>query len=243
MVDTSRGYADLKNIFANNTNRNIHPQGLRDLIESVAHPVRGGGMEVAAVKQGPESFWVYSGQASPFPLSITNGVDTQTDIRPASDGVLHDPMGMIQSGTYVSDWFGETWGPGSWFRVGLGIWIMGLVIKWAANAVGDREASIGLMDDRQAITGIDPFWWAPYAVENISSTALRVPATNLTNGFQVSQSFTAVTPEMLATSDAKSNSGDGIAYGLNVFQNKGSAHNIEYMTLAMVKIGALPVSA
>lgn len=39
MVDTSRGYADLKALFPVQTEGRIHPKGVRDLIESFAHPI------------------------------------------------------------------------------------------------------------------------------------------------------------------------------------------------------------
>jgi hypothetical protein len=243
MTDTARTLAAIKALLADNTTKDISPQDVRDLVESLANPVRGGGLEVAKVVQGPHAISIYSGQASPWPKTIATGTDVEPDIRAASDGITADPRNMMQSGTYVSATFGETWGPGSWVRAAVGLWLFSFVVKWDGNTTGDREVSMGMMDDRQNTLGIDSFWWAPGYAQSMGFTPSRVPAATLSNGLQVATSLQAVTPEMTASSDSQSTAGQGVAIGATVFQNSGANRTITYTFMSAIKIGSLPVSA
>lgn len=104
MVDTSRGYADLKALFPDQQSRAIHPQGIRDLIDSIAHPVRGGGLDTAHVTQ-TDAFSIYaynqhipiaSGVA--FFLSVDPLAPELTGYNPSDPDttlvLVHDPLGL-----------------------------------------------------------------------------------------------------------------------------------------------------
>jgi hypothetical protein len=102
MVDTSRGYADLKALFPDNQSRAIHPQGIRDIIESVAHPVRGGGMDEAHVTQS-DAFSLYVWNQS---ISVPHNATTYFSLDPTqylnylpndadnTNVLFYDPLGL-----------------------------------------------------------------------------------------------------------------------------------------------------
>lgn len=175
MVDTSRGYTDLKALFPDNTTRGIHPQGIRDLIESVAHPVAGG--EFDKIPSG--DFIAQSTPGAPLNLTIPDGLNKGITLPLNTAANLKDPGGLLNT-TQIT-YYNLTFAPGQAVQLSPGSWAYELLTYWDTNASGIRIGNITNVDERIEQPGQtldswlgDPSYagWPTFSPEQISASSM-----------------------------------------------------------------------
>lgn len=175
MPDTSRTLAAIKTLFADGSFRGV-PQAIRDLAESIAHPVAGGGFDT--MPYGPDNQQVLYSYLINSNITIPNLTynthlpfvsDTQQN---KDNGYLFDPQGWIQrSSTYTStDWTGQTYQPDEWILLPEGLYVVHIYAWWhfmgLNDDVGNRVLSLATVDTRAGTAIDEPFDWSPcYALE------------------------------------------------------------------------------
>lgn len=206
MTDTSRTVEELKALLAENTSGNISSQTMRDVVESIANPVPGGGFE-SVTYSAAKSVGAYNSS----PQTVVSGMDTTLDALTS----YHDPSGMLQSGSYTSSMIENvTVGPQQWLRLPeAGIWMIYPQVFWGDLALGSfRGLMVVPIDDRGAQLDVDPFLYRPGYTEGMSTSphGYFAPKGALT-GFHAAPTILPVTQAMLDASDGQSPSGSGWA--------------------------------
>lgn len=166
MVDTPRTFAELKNIFANNMTRRIHPQGIRDLIESIVNPIPGGGMELGHLDK-TQAFSLYVvGQSIPLangafpPLSV----DPASYVNPLDNLFIYDPLGMGTTSADDPEPYGER--AGGQYLKGVpqdSVWISQTTIQFAPGTFSP--------DDPIFVSAGFPYPNYPFPVDGADDTA------------------------------------------------------------------------
>lgn len=162
MTDTARTVAELKALFASNSAGDIDAQDLRDLVESLANPVAGGGFGAVSVPDDQMAlFSAGGGTPQPIAPSTFTPLDLNADI---------DPQGWLQSGSsYVSTFWGQTYTPGQWLALPEGLYSLYMLAGWeTTDATGFRETCFTFVDNRLAAGGFDDFLSAQGFINAIS---------------------------------------------------------------------------
>lgn len=244
MVDTSRGYADLKALFPNNTNRAIHAQSVRDLIESIAHPVVGSGFGLnQELGNGAIQHETGVATAGAWPKTIPNQApenDVKLALQPNGNNPFPDVTGVMQTGSYVSDYYAQTFGAYEWARVPAGLWLFHWSAFWDSSSVGFRFIQAETMDDRINIHSpiVSDFWgypgqWGTLFMGDHYHTAASSPI-----GAHNTQ-IVGVPASLVMLDDAHSNPGDGLAVSFWTHQSSGGPLNLNYVRLLAIKLAEL----
>jgi hypothetical protein len=155
MVDTSRGYVDLKNLLADNVTRQIHPQTMRDVVESFAHPIAEDALDPK--KLDTNSF-----------SQVFNGGGITGTNRPLIPETAPDAWGgSIIQGVTDTEWRDQN-----------GIWQPNVISPWAFAPDGwfDKDYHLDADDDNNSYgVDIDSAIMLPRGMYDIFTSIIFTP--------------------------------------------------------------------
>jgi hypothetical protein len=223
VTDTPRSLAEILTLFATNSTRDISAQDLRDAIVSIANPIPGGGFDGLVANKAQQ---LLSFQFS-VPITVPTSMVTHPDLANAPD-YAYDPMGAIQSGSYHSVSLGDDFGPGHWFKLPRGVWVVETDAYWDSNTVGDRIVEVIHIDDRQTLAGddVNPLFGAPNQWQMLSSAVYVKASTLPANASSGTLAVFIVTDDMIAASSGDSAAGDDWAFALSLWQDSGGTRDV-----------------
>jgi hypothetical protein len=176
VVDTSRGYADLKALFPDNVTRQIHPQNMRDVIESIANPVPNGGLD----RLPTENFLCQATPGQPLNLTVPDGLSNGIYLPLNAPSYFRDPLGMVNEDPIT--YYNVTIDPGKALVLHEpGVWAYSLLTYWDTNQTGVRTQSIGNYDEsieqpgqtKDSWLGDPTYGWFPiFTSEQIEASSM-----------------------------------------------------------------------
>lgn len=202
MTDTARTLAAIKALLADNTTRDISPQDMRDTVESIANPLRGGGLD-RALGSGVDE--IASFYTKTINFNTTSGVYYELEAAHSAqdviDGWLYDPAGWLQSGALAAedDWYDTGLPAYTWIMLPPGFYMATAGAFWASDFGSSGESwnlALNIRDIRMDTPGFDPWAGTPnYAAgmwDNAVKTAAAMPIFNAGKFWHESMAFTRV---------------------------------------------------
>lgn len=233
MTDTPRTKATLQSTFADGQVGGIRAQGIRDFVVS-SPPLK----QVSG--DGAITHETGSGAGS-WPKSIANqaaGNDVVLALTPDGNGPTVAPE--VQTGSYVSSYYGQTFTANQWMRLPVGLWLVTWSAFWASNSTGYRFIQAETMDDRINITSpvYSDFWGYPGQWGLLFTSPQYHPAAaNPT--YMINAQIIGVPQSLVDVGDAHSTAGQGLAVSFWVHQSSGAPLNLTSVRLLAIRLSNL----
>lgn len=134
MVDTVRSLAEIRAALADNVTRQIHPQALRDVVESFS---------VAAQSPTKDATWQRYNASGIQVLPSSFGINAA---EPDAIDKIWDPSGLFPEDDYMSTYWSTLFPRYSWALLTEGLWLLTAITTFDTST-GYRSCNIEIIDD------------------------------------------------------------------------------------------------
>lgn len=235
MTDTPRTRDELlADIFPDGQTGGITAQDMRDYVVST--------MQRQIIGDGAVQHHTGLGAGS-WPTTVANQApdnDVLLALTPDGTNAAPDTSGVVQSGSYVSSYYAQTFPAYTWMRLPPGLWSLHWQAIWSSNSTGFRFIQAETMDDRINIVSpvVSDFWgypgqWGTLFVGPQYHTAAARPT------FAFSSQMIGVPQSLVDIDDAHSNPGDGLAVSFWAHQSSGGPLDLQAVSLFAVRLNSL----